>query len=347
MANDVPDSVSGVDDQELAAVVGLLPELPNIGAEPADRFAQAVRTLVEKRAQKEWPNEGGEDLAVFVMVDHPRRIGEKHGAVPFADPIAKDDPLLGRLFFANRDASSGRFVTLPEDPNGMLEWLDDKGLGNCPIVTVYRRLMKMVTRRAGTSHSARTDPIRDNEPSASMPELMEALQHYHRTRLLTPICCPDGVWTPGRAHQYVPGPQPEKCIQSDLEVALNFWFRGVVIAQHEDSTNIGRIDVRLLKKSNEEGSLTYWVIMELKVIKSFTNAQDGSNPSSVSASTNVGSIVKGVEQAGAYRENRGAEEGLLEIYDLRKNKTGARQIFDFKIIHHPLTDVPRSPRNGR
>ena len=29
------------------------------------------------------------------------------------------------------------------------------------------------------------------------------------------------------------------------------------------------------------------------------------------------------------------------------HQEGARQIFDFKIIHHPLTDAPRSPRNGR
>ena len=321
MSTEVSNSMSGVDDQQLAAVASLLPELPNIGAEPADRFAQAVRTLVEKRAQKKWPNEGEADVAVFVMVDHPRQIGEKHGGVPFADPIAKDEPLLGYLFFASRDALSGRYMTLPTKPNVILEWLDDKGLGSCPIVTVYRELKQMITRRDGTSNSARTDPIRDSEPSATLSELMEALEYFHRTRLLTPIYCPGGVWEPKRAQQYVPGQQPEKCIQRVLEVALNFWFRGVVRAEREDNTNIGRIDVRLLKKSELEGSLAYWVIMELKVIKSFTNAPRGSNPNPVSTSENVKAIVKGVRQAGLESQNRAAEEGMLEIYDLRKDKT--------------------------
>ena len=92
----------------------------------------------------------------------------------------KNDPLLGRLFFANRDASGGRVMPLPTDPNAILEWLDDEGLGDCPIVTVYRKSKEMVTRRAGTSNSARSDPIRDHEPSATLPELLEALQHFHR-----------------------------------------------------------------------------------------------------------------------------------------------------------------------
>ena len=320
MPAEVPNDIPGVEDKQLAAVAGLLPELPNIRAEPADRFAQAVRTLVESRARREWPNEGEADLAVFVMVDHPRQVGERHGARPFADPLAKDDPLLGHLFFANRDASAGRFMSIPTDPNAILEWVADHDLGDRPIVIVYRTSKQMVTRRAGIDDPARHDPIRDQEPSATLPELMEALDHFHRTGLLTPMCCPDGVWEPGRAARYVPGPHPEGSIQSALEVALNFWFRGVVKAEHEDNTNIGRIDVRLLKKS-KDGSLAYWVIMELKVIKSFRNAPQGSDPSPVSDADNVAAIVEGVRQAGAYRENRSAEEGLLEIYDLRKDKT--------------------------
>ena len=320
MPSEVPNNIPGVEDEQLAAVAGLFPDLPNLRAEPADRFAQAVRTLVENRARRDWPNEGEADLAVFVMVDHPRRVGERHGARPFADPLAKDDPLLGHLFFANRDASAGRFMSIPTDPNAIIEWLADHDLGECPIVAIYRTSKRMVTRRAGINDPARHDPIRDREPSATLPELMDALDYFHRTQLLTPMCCPAGVWEPGYAGRYVPGPQPERSIQSTLEVALNFWFRGVVKAEHEDDTGIGRIDVRLLKRS-EDGSLAYWVIMELKVVRSFRNATQGSSPSPVSDADNVAAIVEGVRQAGSYRENRSAEEGLLEIYDLRKDKT--------------------------
>ena len=152
------DSVGGVADRDLAAVVGLLPALPNIGAEPADRFAQAVRALVENRAQREWPNEGDEDLAVFIMVDHPRPVGERHGGRPFADLIAKSEPLLGRLFFANRDASSGRVIVLPTEPNAIVEWLEEKGLGDCSIVTVYRGIPRR--RRWSRGAPVQATPLR-------------------------------------------------------------------------------------------------------------------------------------------------------------------------------------------
>ena len=64
------------------------------------------------------------------------------------------------------------------------------------------------------------------------------------------------------------------------------------------------------------GGLAYWIILELKVIKTFTN-----NSSRVSDPSNVSAIVKGVKQAASYRANRKAEEGMLEIYDLRKDKS--------------------------
>ena len=96
---------------------------------------------------------------------------------------------------------------------------------------------------------------------------------------------------------------------------LSSWFRGVVWAETEDSTNIGRIDVRLLTR-RADGGLIYWIILELKVIKSFTNSA-----SKVGDATNVEAIVKGVRQAGAYRANRDAPEGMLEVYDLRQDKS--------------------------
>lgn len=321
MPTEVPGSVPGTDDKQLARVACRLPELPDIGAEPADRFAQAVRTLVEKRARNEWPNEGDADVAVFVMVDYPRQIGERHGAVPFADPASKEDPILGRLFFANRDASFGRSMPIPIDPNAIIEWIDEKGLGDSPIVTVYRKSMEIVTRRSGNADSAKTDQIRDQEPPATLPELVDALTHFHKERLLTPVNCPKGVWEKERAHQYIPGSAPEKSIQADLELALNSWFRGVLRAKSEDSTNIGRIDIRLLGKNAKSGTLEYWAILELKVIKSFTNAPQGVNPSKVSTSANINAIVEGVKQVGSFQKNCRSEHGLLEIYDLRKDKT--------------------------
>ena len=75
----------------------------------------------------------------------------------------------------------------------ILEWLDDHGLASCPMVAVYRNAKEMVTRRFGIEDSARSDAIRDEEPSATVQELMDALRHYHRSRVVTPTNCPGGV----------------------------------------------------------------------------------------------------------------------------------------------------------
>lgn len=312
--------VAGVSDQLLAAVAGILPALPNVRADVADRFSQSVRALVETRAQAGWPGELEDaDVAAFVYVDRPREIGDRLGAVPITDPVATQEALLGRLFLMNRDASNGRAFALPVAPAALIEWLADNELGDRPLVIVYRTTKTMMTRRDGVEGLAQSDPIRSTKPNATVEELLEALDFFHRSQL-TPSSCAEGVWEPKRASDYVPGASPEAAFQKRLAIVLSSWFHGVVRAEVEDRISIGRIDVRLLKKSSEEGSLAYWAIIELKVIKSFANAALGKKPSTVGAAANVDAIIKGLKQAWAYCENRDAEEGLLEVFDLRKDK---------------------------
>ena len=320
MAHDQSPDIPGVEDKELETVAGFVPSIPNLRAAPADRFAQEVRTLLECRAQHGWPNEGEADVAVFVLVDYPRKFGERHGGKPFMDPLEQGTPLLGRVFFCSLDATHGQTIPLPTEANAISDWLRDAGLGERPLVMGYRNAKKMVTRRAGIDDFASRDEIREEEPTATLPEVFAALTHFHESRAITPRGCPPGVWKKGSANKYIPGSQPEKSIQYALEIALGSWFHGVVRAESEDTTNIGRIDVRLLK-TGSDGTLGYWIILELKVIKSYTHPKDGVDAADVRDSTNVAAIVEGIKQAGSYRANRTAEEGMLEIYDLRKDKS--------------------------
>ena len=321
MPRDSSPPVAGADDQLLKAAASELPALPNARADDADRFAQGVRALVEGRAQKNWPNEGDrDDVAVFILVDRPRETGDRFSAIPIMDPVATDERLLGRLFFMNRDASRGRYIDLPTEPAEVGDWISDKNLGNQPVIVIYRKSLKMATRRSGIEGHAYYDRIRSTKPKATIEDLMEALEFFH-SKQLTPASCADGIWEADRAAKYVPGTNPEKVIQKSLCTVLSSWFHGVVRVESEDSISIGRIDVRLLKPSMEEGALAYWTIIELKVIKSFRNASADRDPSPVSNAQNIDEIVKGLKQAWAYRRNREAEEGLLEIFDLRKDKS--------------------------
>lgn len=312
--------VAGTDDTVLAAVAGILPKLPNVRAEDPDRFAQAARALVETRAQAGWPAEGEADVAAFVLVDRPREAAARWASDAVMDPIATQEPLLGRLFLMNRDCSSGRSLPLPCAPGDLLDWLSENGLGDRPVAVAYRATSTMTVRRDGVEDLIRPHKIRDHPPAATVDELLEALNHFHLSGLLTPTCCVSGVWQPKRAADYVPGPQPERSIQDALALSLSMWFQGLVRVGVEDRTNIGRIDVRLLKPS-AEGPLAYWAIVELKVIKAFANAQGRAKAAAVSRTDNVDAIQKGLRQTWAYQSNRESEEGLLEIFDLRKDKS--------------------------
>ena len=321
MPHDSSSPVAGTDDQLLKSAVGELPALPNIRADDADRFAQGVRALVEGRAQRNWPRENdSEDVAVFIFVDRPRETGDQFEAMPIMDPVATDEKLLGRLFFMNRDASRGRYIDLPTEPARIGDWISDNHLSNRPVIIIYRKSLQMVTRRTGIEDYAHYDRIRDIKPNATVENLVEALESFHNHQL-TPVSCAKGIWEAGRAAEYVPGSAPEKAVQKSLCISLSSWFHGLVRVKSEDSTSIGRIDVCLFKPSMMEGALAYWAIIELKVIRSFTNASVGDNPNPVSASRNIEGIVEGLKQANAYCINRKAEEGLLEIFDLRKDKS--------------------------
>jgi hypothetical protein len=332
--------VPGVKDTDLAATVSQLPSLPTTSAEDAERFAREVRALAEKRAQASWPNESTSDLAVFVLTPYPREAGKRFMGTPVLDLLATDVPILGRLFFLTRDASNGQSIDFPTpDPATILDWLNDNGFGNSTIVLLYRAKKTLVARRKGTSSDAVYDSIRDKMPEATTGELLQALAHFHRVKLLIPSLCPPGVWERGRSSDYVPGRFPEKSIQMELRDALNFWFRGVIKAEVEDTTDIGRIDVRLLRSIG--GPLFYWAIIELKVIKSRHNASKGKKPSSVSKAENIQAIRDGILQAHAYRANRQAEEGLLEVFDMRQDKV--EDLFTDLMVKRTLSDSSPEP----
>ena len=259
------------------------------------------------------------------MVPRPRELRECFNSEPVTDLAATEDPIMGRVMLLTRDGSRGQAFPMPCTANELPDWLVDNGLGEAPLVLVYRKTLKMSIRLRGADGDlSRTDQIRDTPPSATLQELFDALNHIHLYSLLTPGICIEGVWQPNLASYYVPGPEPEKSIQTSVAIGLNSWFHGILRAEVEDSTSIGRIDVRLLMPQpncpNSE-ALAYWAIVELKVVKSFSNSSSRTGATTINRSKNVDAVIKGVRQVYAYQANRGTSLGLLEVYDLRRDKS--------------------------
>ena len=321
--NDHP--IAGVSDDDLSDVVSGYPSVPLTEAEDADRFMREIRRLAEFRAQSDWPNENSGGIAVFVMVGRPRQYESKFGEVvgsttKVLDLRANIVPLFGKLFILNKDGSNGFSTSLPGDENAILDWLEDNNLADSPVAILWRETRQLAVRRAGPSDVAQYEDVRETPPEATLEQLLGAIANFHQRQLLTPGDC-EGVWEKGRAAQYVPGPQPERSIQYALRIALDSWFHGVVRAESEDTTPVGRIDIRLLTGNPASQRLGYWAIIELKVFRSSRNAPKGKKAATVPHKDNIHAMKDGLMQIHSYKEDRKADEGLLEVYDLRADKT--------------------------
>lgn len=326
MANPKDASIPGVNDSDLASSVLDYPAQPLVDADEADRFCNQIRRLADSRAQSNWPNENSGDSAVFVMVKWPRSVREELSSVlgsleSVLDPQANLVPLFGRLFILNRDGSRGFVASLPCGTKDILDWLENNGLDRWPVAILWRQKERITFRRNATSDESRWLDVRSVMPKTTVDNLLKALSQFHEDRLVTPGSC-EGVWMKGREAEYVPSPTPEKAIQTELKHSLGSWFHGSVKAESEDKTSVGRIDIRLLVRDHQAQGLRYWAIIELKVFRSFHHpTKENQTPQPVSRNKNVEAMRNGLEQAYAYSQDRNLDEGFLEIYDLRKDKS--------------------------
>jgi hypothetical protein len=317
------DKPPNVNDADLANVTRDLLSAPDLHANRVDRFFGQVQAIVDRRAQNGWKNENTLSLAAFIQVTYPRAAAAPLDGKPVADLDATNEPILGRLFLLNQDASQGYVVPLPnENPGELLAWLAQQSFSREPTVLIYRETNLLVERAGGAAaETTRKQNIRDKPPAATEEQLLQGLDRFHQQELITPTVCPVGVWLRGAASRYYVGEVPERSIQAQLRTFLNGWFRRAVYAECEDTTRAGRIDVRLLVPAEGAG-LMYWAIVELKVVKSYVHTNDTKNkPNNVSMAQNAEAIAEGLRQAHEFGQERKCPPGYLEVFDLRKDKS--------------------------
>jgi hypothetical protein len=320
MADD-STAIPGVDDSDLANVTRGLLSVPDLHATKFDRFFGQVQAIVEWRAQSGWAKDRTSNISLFVQTAYPRDAAKSLSCKPVADLDATQEPILGRLFLLNGDASQGFYADLPtEDPGELLTWLAQQSFSEDPNVILYRDAGMLIERPGGAAgQTSRKEKIRDKPAAATEEQLLEGLDRFHQHELITPTICPKGVWLRGAASKYYVGEDPERSIQAQLRTFLNGWFRRTVRAECEDTTRAGRIDIRLLKAG--EGGLTYWAIVELKVVKSYVHTNDAKQkPSRVSSRQNAEVVAEGLRQAHEFASDRDCPPGYLEIFDLRRDK---------------------------
>lgn len=354
MPVELAGQIADVSDTELALVTRTLVSQPDVSADDRDRFFGQVQALVEDRARRKWPGEGEEGIAIFVRANYPRQAATAlAGTKPSADMIGTEEPLMGRVFLLDRNASQGWSGDLPFTDSGeIVEWLSAMPFGNSQVILVYRNTSLMIERANGAQGGmTRKEPIRAELPPVTRDGLFDALNHFHMSHVLTPQNCPDGLWRAGYADSYHTGPTPEISLQAQLRTFLTAWFRGQVHVDRETTTEIGRIDIALLvPPTDPSGGLNYWGVVELKVVKSFRHPKNGGAPIKVGPLANARDVAKGVLQAHAFRTNRGCACAVLEIYDMRADKKAdPREHMEVKKILPicaPTPDIRLTPLFG-
>jgi hypothetical protein len=324
MPDDSNASVDDISDAELASVTRSIVSQPDPDADDRERFFNEVQALLESRARRNWPGEGSAGISILIRADYPRQAAASlPGAKPSADMIGTDEPLMGRIFLLDRNASQGWSADLPlTDPGEIVEWLSTLPFADSQAIIVYRTTALLIERANGAlGGTTRQQRIRDREPEVTLNGLLEALDFFHSANLITPQNCPRGVWKVGHAASYHPGRKPEDSLQSELRTSLNAWFRGRLRVEREITTEIGRIDIGLLiPLDNTNLGLAYWGVVELKVVKSFRHSTRDDRLVRVTPMENAREVAEGIRQAHAFRQNRGCAYAVLEIYDMRADK---------------------------
>lgn len=319
----MPESPNS-EENLLASVVADSTNLPSIEADVSERFCSEVMKLLEVRAQESFANEEHPDgVAVFVHVDFPR--------APLSNPPAEfarviDLPVsgqsvFGQMFFLSENADNGSTINLPCSQSEILDWLQQNNLQDRPVIIAYGGTKKASFRPNAGGDRVRNMTIRDKPAELSITELKQALSDFYEMNLVTPSQCDGSIWEPGRSSEYVPAKDTEKAIQRILRVAITHHFRGKARAETEDKAPKGRIDIRILAPSAGQAGLAYWSIIELKVVRTYRNAPKGKPRTKISKSKVMDEIAKGYRQANEFTADREVQEGFLEVYDMREDKS--------------------------
>ncbi|MER8465690.1 hypothetical protein [Mesorhizobium sp. M1396] len=222
----------------------------------------------------------------------------------------------GKLVICASHATAGWWIELPEGSvDQALELLNAHGLGHSPLAIVYPAARALSCFQDGGMSDE--PPIKLDLPlnsrQVTLNDIFEVLEDVRKNSLLTPMIGPPKFWNDGPA--YVPGEEAERQIQWIAAAQLRSNFRPLIV-DTEQVTPVGRIDIVMTNTAGTGAAQQYPAIIELKALKSKTHAAN-----KVPDSTNVKAILKGIRQAKAYRETKGANLGVMASFDMRATKT--------------------------
>jgi hypothetical protein len=314
--------VASFEDPDLLKTLGYYSGAGDDADQPESvRFMRGVARLVKKRSTAQ--SAPTRSLAVFLLhsAAPPDAIAEKLEDCPMLDNGLTD--VEGRIWLVSPVVVSGRALEINEltDSAVFRYVIESLGLGEVVAVVYDPRVSPTEIRYypGGLSAADECTTIEVTTPDLRLAAVLDVVDRIYTKKLATPNAQNPMAKLWKEPSKYYPAKNAELTIQMYLETALHAAFPTCTIRTEQPQVS-GRLDIEVEEADmSRPGYFVRHAVLELKVFRSY-----GCGGASYSQAEVDGWITEGVEQANAYRRERGALGCALCCFDMRKVHSGDR-----------------------
>lgn len=283
---------------------------------PDIRFLTNVAKLIAKRNVLDNEASDPHSLAVFLLAPSTT---EELKKIAHRVPILNNGAttLNGHIWLVAEVVNSGLKLEdqIPDDDDELFKFVvDSLGLGEVPAVIFDPRDLTPMIRFYSSGllnpNECETYPAIGNE--VTNDKIFDVIERIYKQCLVTPDSHSVAVKLWKRPDRCWPSSNAESVVQAILRSGLAAQF-GTCDIREEQPTTVGRTDLEIEEKVlDQPGIVIRHALIELKILRSFGETGD-----SVSETKTLEWVDSGLEQAFAYRNDKGFKNAALCCFDMR------------------------------
>jgi hypothetical protein len=287
--------------------------------DPVRRFGRNVARLALRRMRQHLGTMRRDALAIFLLEP------SGHAGATIRQPMLGDGgvELCGSIWFVSATAQSGRALLPPSEADGeMFDYIESLGLGNVP-AAVFNPQVETPSLRLysnGLSDEDNFEPFEIAERLVTIAHIRHVIDEMHEKHLCTPDAQSPVASMWADSNKFHTSSKAEYLAQLHVKIELAAKLFDCEI-RPEQPTPAGRVDLEVVQRL-ADGVTIIPAEMEIKVLR-----ERGQSGKKISDKFNENWMRRGIRQAAAYRDVRGARGGILCCFDMRCADPGEAAAF--------------------
>lgn len=283
--------------------------------EPVRRLGRNIGRLALRRMRQHLGKMRRDAIAIFLL--HPTA---PEAVTTSREPLLSDGgvEICGKIWFVNVTAQSGRALAAESDDDGdMFDRVEGLGLGHVPAIVFNPKVDTPVMRvyADGISSERDSEAIDIVDKEIGIDDIRHVIDVMYEKNLCTPDAQVAGASMWAESTKLHATSNAEAIAQLQVKTALSLSLFNCEI-RHEQQMRAGRVDLEVTQRL-ADGATIVPAEIEIKVLR-----ERNRRGRKWSDSYNENWIKRGVRQAAAYRDDRGAKAGMLCCFDMRKSDRG-------------------------